>query len=511
MIPLRRIHTFSLLLAFLTSTSCGKTFFVSPTGNDGNAGTLEFPFKTLQKAVTLSTLTPGDTIFMRGGVFQCSTSVSISKSGNASARYVLSSYPGERAVVDFVLTPSTSTSRGFTVSGSYWHIYGLDILRARDNGMYVSGSNNIVEFCSFSENGDTGLQLGGGASNNQIINCDSYYNVDPPDQGDADGFAPKLDVGSGNYFYGCRCWQNSDDGWDGYLRPATNVTTTLEHCWAFMNGYLKDGSASQGNGNGFKMGGSDTRDLMHNMILKNCVAFDNRVKGFDQNNNRGSMTLYNCTGYRNLGDNYRIASYVNYAAGKSVTVVNSVALGSMGSLNDSVIQYTNSWRPPFGTVTAAEFLSIDTTGMRGPRKPDGSLPDVEFLRLAASSQFVDAGTDVGLPFTGVAPDLGAFERPPATEVTESFSEGPSAIGLFRNYPNPFNPATTIAYHVRRTSHVQLIVVNLIGQEIARLVDATQLPGEYRIPFDATSAPSGVYVCRLQIDGATRALPILLLK
>ncbi len=108
----------------------------------------------------------------------------------------------------------------------------------------MSGSNNIIEFCCFYENRDTGLQLGGGAANNQIINCDSYYNCDSS-QGNADGFSPKMDVGTGNYFYGCRSWQNSDDAYDGYLRGADDVTTTYENCWAFKAGYLKDGSCRQ--------------------------------------------------------------------------------------------------------------------------------------------------------------------------------------------------------------------------------------------------------------------------
>ena len=74
-----------------------------------------------------------------------------------------------------------------------------------------------------------------------------------------------------------------------------------------------------------KMGGSDARDLMHNANLRNCVAFDNRVKGFDQNNNRGSMTLTNCTGYRNGTYNFAINDTVAVSSGKLVTVINCVA------------------------------------------------------------------------------------------------------------------------------------------------------------------------------------------
>ena len=189
------------------------------------------------------------------------------------------------------------------------------------------------------------------------------------------------------------------------MRGANDVSTTIENCWCFSNGYLRNGSASSGNGNGYKMGGSDNKTLMHNFTLKNCLSFDNRVKGFDQNNNKGSMILYNCTGYRN-GTNYSITSALN--SGKVAVVINGVALGNYGSLASFVDQQTDSWQSPFN-VTNDDFISTDTAGVRGPRNSDGSLPDLDFMHLATGSDLIDAGTDVGLSFNGSAPDLGAFE------------------------------------------------------------------------------------------------------
>jgi hypothetical protein len=391
-----------LLVICLSSISIKAQIYVSPNGDDTNPGTLDFPLRNISSAI--SKALAGDTIYLRGGIYSLTTRVSISKNGSQNSRYHLFAYNEEKPILDFSSMAVNSSNRGISIGGSYWYVKGIEIKGAGDNGMYIGGSNNIVEFCSFYENRDTGLQLGSGASNNRVINCDSYFNVDPS-QGNADGFAPKLDVGTNNYFYGCRAWQNSDDGWDGYMRGANDVSTTLENCWCFMNGYLKDGSSSSGNGNGFKMGGSDDKTLMHNFTLKNCIAFDNRVKGFDQNNNKGSMTLYNCTGYRN-GTNYSISLALNNE--KTATVINGVSLGSYGSLGSFVVLQTNSWQSPF-VVTNADFISIDTTGLRAPRKPDGSLPDINFMHLALGSDLIDGGTDVGLPFAGNAPDLGAYE------------------------------------------------------------------------------------------------------
>ena len=64
-----------------------------------------------------------------------------------------------------------------------------------------------------------------------------------------------------------------------------------------------------------------------------------------------------------------------------------------------------------GLVSAADFVSLDVTQLAAPRGPDGSLPPLTLLHLAAGSDLIDAGADVGLPYAGAAPDLGAFERP----------------------------------------------------------------------------------------------------
>ena len=60
-------------------------------------------------------------------------------------------------------------------------------------------------------------------------------------------------------------------------------------------------------------------------------------------------------------------------------------------------------------LTADDFVSLDYSKNIGPRNADGSLPESDFLRLKNGSEMIDAGTDVGLPYSGKAPDLGAYE------------------------------------------------------------------------------------------------------
>ena len=261
-----------MALVFLSVSSAvlmSQPWYVSTTGSDSNTGTLSSPFRTIEKAV--SVVKTGETIYVRGGTYNLTATITLGKSGAENSRISLLAYPGETPVLDFTAQALSGSNRGIVLTGNWWHIKGLGITGAGDNGMLISGgSNNLIEQCSFWRNRDSGLQIDNGASDNFIRNCDSYFNADPPDYGDADGFAPKLTVGSGNHFYGCRAWRNCDDGWDGYLRGANDVTTTLEYCWTFGNGYFEDGTdaGENANGNGFKMGGSDDKTLMHNFILK---------------------------------------------------------------------------------------------------------------------------------------------------------------------------------------------------------------------------------------------------
>lgn len=404
------IKIYVLLFAVLMISKVFAGTYVAPDGKDSNNGSLKNPFKTISHALHI--IQKGDTIFVQGGTYNLKTSIKIKGTldGTKSLKYHLFNYKNEYVLLDF--SGSNSYSAGLMLEGDYWHIRGINIKGAGGNGMRIMfGSDNVIENCSFFENRSTGLQLGAGASDNRIINCDSYYNADPPDYGDADGFASKLDVGTGNYFYGCRAWANSDDGWDGYLRRVSGVSTTLENCWAWGNGYLKDGTdpGKEANGNGFKMGGGDNSNvklLMHHFKLVNCVAFNNKKKGFDQNNNTGSMTLINCTAYMNKSANYSIRTSIN--KGQKVIIKNCLSYKGSVELAAFVIQEKNSWLNSFH-VDDTDFLSLNTNEASKSRKKDGSLPDISFLKLAKGSNLIDAGVILNYPYKGLAPDIGAFE------------------------------------------------------------------------------------------------------
>jgi hypothetical protein len=85
------------------------------------------------------------------------------------------------------------------------------------------------------------------------------------------------------------------------------------------------------------------------------------------------------------------------------------------------------------------------------------------------------------------------------------------FSLSHNYPNPFNPSTTIRYSLAHRAHVTLSVFNVLGENVATLVNAMQEPGSHDVRFDAAGFASGAYFYRLQADGFTQTRQLHILR
>ena len=317
---------------------------------------------TTQLKAALNEVVSGGAIVLEKGTYSFSETITISSSNNGSSsamKYIIAA-PGTSAediILDFSSQSLSDFNRGIHLFGSYWHFYGLTIKGAGDNGLYVSGKNNIIENCIFVENRDSGLQIAreksslsnmsDWPSNNLILNCTSYNNADKTGE-NADGFACKLTAGNGNVFDGCISYSNSDDGWDLYAKEATGSigVVTIKNCVAFNNGKLTTGS-SYGNGdmNGFKLGGSNGKvPTAH--IVSNCIAFANGHDGFTDNGNGGSLSLTNCTSYNNAKVNFNFyrTNKGNFTGLVTGSPNNSDKYGtsSVASTVSKTLYYTNS-------------------------------------------------------------------------------------------------------------------------------------------------------------------------
>lgn len=91
------------------------------------------------------------------------------------------------------------------------------------------------------------------------------------------------------------------------------------------------------------------------------------------------------------------------------------------------------------------------------------------------------------------------------------AKAPVNFELSQNYPNPFNPSTDIEYYVPEKSHISIKIFDIIGNEIMTLVNETKHKGYYKVKFDASSLPSGVYIYKLESNKVTLSRKMSLIK
>lgn len=406
------------------STIHAKQWFVATDGDDSNEGTIEKPFATLQKGHDVASA--GDTVYLRGGTYtfngKGATSligISITKSGkSASERINFWAYGDELPVLDFSgLTLGTGIGAGIRVQGQWLHFKGIEICNVKapsgaNNGIWCNPCSNIIfEKMDFHHIEGPGLSIANGTGGILVLNCDSHDNYDKAKGGeDADGFGVHYQTtGDTIIFRGCRAWWNSDDGYDLFKQQ---FPVLIENCWAFGNGYINSGTGNGQNGSGFKMGNTFAKNIRH--TIRNCVSWKNKNQGFYANHSPGGSNWYNNTSYRN-GCQFDMLSDSTLSGSIVHVLRNNIAYPKVLRNMQTSDMAFNSWDLDI-TPTDDDFAEVSDSGWMGPRKPDGSLPDVPFLKLKKGSRFIDKGTDIGLPFTGNAPDLGAYEYNSGTSI-----------------------------------------------------------------------------------------------
>lgn len=380
-------------------------YHVAPTGSDSNPGTASLPYLTVKKAAGVAVA--GDTVWVHGGFYANQPKATCAKVGTQAAPIRIWAVPGESMpVLDF----TGETSSGFAVTGSWYHIKGLKIQHAYNGGMRIQNATaqyNLVENCVAYENYNMGFVIqgsssgfGNGPSYNTYLNCDSYLNNDPQnDYENADGFGLKYYVGVGNKVIGCRAWGNSDDGYDCWY---TGNSIYFQDCYAWDNGNnIWGGNPFAGDGNGFKLG-----QMLGSHVVIRCATWDQWHYGFDLNGNSSGVTVEQCTAVR--CDRTFAFTFTNGNEDKTI-LRNNLSYDGTVAIDPRMVNENNSWNTPGVSITAADFVSLDTAILEGPRNPDGSLPLAWSLRLAQTSEAIDAGMDIGLVYAGAAHDLGAFE------------------------------------------------------------------------------------------------------
>ncbi|WP_321517599.1 T9SS type A sorting domain-containing protein [uncultured Bacteroides sp.] len=489
-----------------------KNYYVATNGNDiTGTGSINDPYASIIKAQQY--VVPGDTVFVRGGTYVMTESQisqkftlgpyacmhCLDKSGtSASKRICYWAYRGEHPVFDMsMVKPAGYRNTVFYTTGSWLHIKGLEVIgtqvtistHTQSECFRNEGSNNIFEQLKMHDGMAIGFYLTKGA-NNLILNCDAYRNWDYYSEngrgGNTDGFGcHPAKGGSGNIFRGCRSWFNSDDGYD-CINAYESVI--FENSWSFYNGY-NTSFVSEGDGNGFKAGGYGQAPVVAKLpspipahTVRFCMSYRNKANGFYSNHHvvTGS-SFYNNTAFRNATNFNMLSQQITKSAitGNDTTLdcqgINHVlhnnisfrysAYAETANLGTSVDTY-NSFSPNSGvTVDASDFVSTDESLLVADRQADGSLPDIGFLKLKEGSNLIDKGMNLGFPFSGTAPDLGAFEYQSAS------ATGISGVNLNKTnwfYPNPVKQS--IYFGDNHFNHVT--IYNLNGRKI---IDSNYVP------------------------------------
>ena len=425
---------FMIVFLSISIIAYSSTFFVSTSGSDFNPGSKEQPFKTLNKA--WSVISRGDTIFMRAGNYNNSimpaTTYFRNKNGTSTDPIVIINYQNEKPVLDYSDATFTAGKCGFCIENvEYLHIKGIRITNINQpiTGniaqygiiLWSNVSNCVFEQIETDHIGGWGITIGDNCNNNLFLNCDSHNNADPYSAvpyGWADGFQSGSPSSTNNIFRGCRAWANSDDGWDFRLYDGSVI---LDSCWSFRNGFKPNTWEHGGNGEGFKLGIKrlpSTNSILRTLV--NCIAFDNYSIGFHSSTVAGYGTfksiLYNNTAFRNgILSNSQGFCFVQPEVEN--TLKNNLSINNPRDYVSNInINTNNSWNKAI-IITESDFQSLDTAGVSGARNDNGDLPDLPFLKLSQTSGLVDAGINIGQPFSGQAPDLGAFEMvPPASGI-----------------------------------------------------------------------------------------------
>jgi hypothetical protein len=427
-------------------TVSSDAFYVSTDGDDNNPGTKDQPWASWDKAFNANEVEPGDTVYFRGGIYPMTVSngdgYTITRGGTKNNWICFCNYPGEVPVLDCSnITPDVRYSQAIKTEANYIILKGLtvrNVFQAEGFEVNVAGFRSqdghvLFENCTaynIHGHGFNSLwyEVGSGDdSEHRYVNCDAFNCVDiyayPPalPGNGGSGFSSfNFFTTFGKTFYkNCRAWKCGDQGFsvsgDNYIE--------VEGCWSFNNGQL------EGDGHGFKLGWVDFPSDKLRRIVRNCIAAYNRQSGICTNDQDYDvvciMNIYNNTIYHNgFHPNWTSSPYgiiIDKTAGSEESELKRILKNNISYSNESGAVYlgngaaythaNNNWdQPPGVSVTDFDFISLDSTGLSGPRNADGSLPFLNFLRLSNKSRLIDAGTNVGIPFLGKAPDLGAFER-----------------------------------------------------------------------------------------------------
>ncbi len=383
--------------------------------------------------------------------------------------YINDGDPGHAGEI-FEINITNSTFEGNTSNATA----GVFINKSTSDLTTINVSIDRCEFINNSSDNNTGLHIRN--SNFQISN--SIFKGNTAVQYAAGAEFSRGSIGTvSNCLFASNIASTGGENWN-----SGGVSVWSEANVDFMNCTFADNSASYGAGLTVGYGGTAT--------TTNCIFWGNstdQIALATYNNEGGTITI----------------NYCDVQGGEnSINIVDpSLSTLNWGDKNIDV-------DPLFVNPLISDYHLQDTSPCIG-----AAIDTIEINGIMCVCPPYDIEGNPRPDPDSSKPDIGAYESELANPVgVEDYeSVHPTDYALYQNYPNPFNPTTTIKYQIPKLSFVTIKLFDLLGSEIATLVNEEKPVGSYEVEFDGAGLPSGIYFYRLQAGSFVETKKMLLMK
>jgi hypothetical protein len=187
-------------------------------------------------------------------------------------------------------------------------------------------------------------------------------------------------------------------------------------------------------------------------------------------------------------------------------------LGDNGYVGYKMELLDNNTNKPIATIKESKLTSTNVSSCKlSSYNLNVSKVGTRTVRVRITLNTNINGLDGALVNEYGTIDIGALAKSTVNEITLHGSEIIKEYALEQNFPNPFNPTTTIHYQIPNAGHVTLKVYDMLGREVATLVNQEQEQGQYSATFDASRLASGVYISKLTAGDYTKTMKMVLMK